>query len=108
MNKIVEDLLELQNLELGETTKTPEILALRKNIPSKALMQYDRLQSRGKKGVALVRNGVCSGCHIRVPIGKINSLILGASVLTCDSCGRFLYISPEQAEMVESGKLQTA
>lgn len=101
MNKTIEDLLALQNLELGEAKKPREILALRKAIPEKTLMQYDRLQKRGKKGVALVRNGVCSGCHIRMPLGTINSLMLGATALTCDSCGRFLYLSLEQAELAE-------
>ncbi len=108
MNKIVEDLLLLKNLELGEAQKTPEILTLRKQIPSKELRQYDSLQSRGKKGVALVRDGVCTGCHIRVPIGKINSLIVGASTLTCDNCGCFLYLSPEQQEQFASHRAITA
>jgi len=106
MNKTVEDLLLLQNLELGETTKTPEILALRSTILPKALIQYDRLQQRGKKGVALVRNGVCTGCHIRVTVGTINMLMLGLTPLSCESCGRFLYISPEQCQLLESNKSQ--
>jgi predicted nucleic acid-binding Zn-ribbon protein len=108
MNKAVEDLLLLQNLELGEKTKTPEILALRTKIPQKALIQYDRLQQRGKKGVALVRNGVCTGCHIHVTIGMINSLMLGVTPLTCANCGRFLYLSPEQSQQLESNKSQAA
>jgi predicted nucleic acid-binding Zn-ribbon protein len=108
MNKVVEDLLLLQNLELGEKTKTPEIMSLRAKIPTKSLTQYDRLQQRGKKGVALVRNGVCTGCHIRVPVGTTNSLMLGLSALTCDSCGRFLYLSPEQCQLIESNKTHTA
>jgi len=28
-----------------------------------------RLMARGKKGLAAVRNQVCTGCHMRVPVG---------------------------------------
>ena len=104
MNKIIEQLLLLQNLELGESNETPESQALRKQIPAKELLTYDKLRRRGKKGVALARNGVCSACHIRMPIGKIASLMMGTTVMTCDHCGSFLYLSQEQASLFENRK----
>ena len=107
MNSIVEDLLLLHNLELGETTQTPEISEVRQKIPARELVRYDRLRSRGKKGVALVRNGVCTGCHIAMPSAKINALILSKNVLTCDNCGCFLYLSPEQSELFQSQRSVT-
>lgn len=108
MNTIVEDLLLLHNLELGCPEPTPEVKELRKKIPSKELLQYDRLRHRGKKGVALVRNGVCTGCHIHMPTAKINSLISGKGSMTCDNCGCFLYLSPEQRELFQQQKSSAA
>ena len=58
---------------------------------------YDRLRVRGKKGVALVRNQVCTGCHMHVPIGQITVLMRGEDVQLCESCGRYLYL-PDAAE----------
>ena len=50
------------------------IEALRKSIPSQVLTHYDRLVAQGKKGLAVVRNGVCTQCHISVAIGALAGL----------------------------------
>ena len=63
---------------------------------------YDRLVSRGKKGVAIVRNQVCTGCHMRLPIGTINTLMQGQDIQLCDTCGRYLYLpNASESEFVE-------
>ena len=46
----------------------------------------------GRKGVAPVRHGVCSGCHIRVSIGTLASLVYPKDLYLCDSCGRYLLL----------------
>ncbi len=100
MNAIVQNLLKLQALEFGETTekasgtKAAELRAL---IPQPILAHYERLVVRGKKGVAIVRNQVCSGCHMQVPIGLVNTLMQGTDLQLCDSCGRYLHL-PEPGE----------
>ena len=56
------------------------------------MAHYDRLADQGKKGVALLRNQTCTGCHMRLPIAVINTLMRGADIQICDSCGRYLYL----------------
>jgi hypothetical protein len=100
MNIVLQNLLKLQALDFGEATAKnveAQTAALRGNIPQPIIGHYDRLRVRGKKGVAVVRNQVCSGCHMHVPIGQITMLMRGEDVQLCESCGRYLYL-PDAAE----------
>jgi predicted nucleic acid-binding Zn-ribbon protein len=103
--KIIERLLELQELELGPKAESPEIRplaeALRKGIPEPILGHYDRLRSRGKKGVALVRHGVCSGCQMRLASGIHAALQRDDDIATCDTCARYLLLVPEPPAVPE-------
>jgi len=105
MNAAIQKLLKLQALEFGEETgKSVEtqIAELRGEIPPPILGHYDRLRVRGKKGVALVRNQVCTGCHMQQPIGKITVLMRGEDIQLCDTCGRYLYLPDAgESEFVE-------
>ena len=100
MNDLLPNLLKLQALDFDEPpgknveARKAELRAL---IPAQILAHYDRLVVRGKKGVAVVRNQVCTGCHMRLPIGTINTLMQGADIQLCDTCGRYLYL-PDPAE----------
>ena len=100
MNELLQNLLKLQALDFQEVNeKNADALKaeLRGRIPSQVLGHYDRLVVRGKKGVALVRNQVCTGCHMRIPIGTINVLMHGQDIQLCDSCGRYLCLAEEPA-----------
>ncbi len=100
MNDLLTNLLKLQALEFNETHESniePQRTELRARIPQPILGHYDRLVARGKKGVAVVRNQVCTGCHMRLPIGTINTLMQGQDIQLCDTCGRYLYL-PDPAE----------
>ena len=110
MNIVIHNLLKLQALEFGETAnKSVEAQSaeLRGNIPQPIVSHYDRLRVRGKKGVAVVRNQVCTGCHMHVPIGQITVLMRGEDVQLCESCGRYLYL-PDQAETEAMARLEAA
>src|SRR6266481_9798820 len=96
MNDIIQNLVKLQALEFGEIsskTLASEVAELRTLIPPTILGHYDRLAARGKKALAVVRNQVCSGCHMRLPIGTINTMMQGHDLQLCDSCGRYLYLA---------------
>jgi predicted nucleic acid-binding Zn-ribbon protein len=100
MNSVLQDLMKLQALDFAEPAeKKSEAQAaeLRTKIPPPIIGHYERLRARGKKGVAVVRNQVCTGCHMRVPIGQINVLMRGEDIQLCESCGRYLYL-PDAAE----------
>jgi predicted nucleic acid-binding Zn-ribbon protein len=100
MKTLMQNLLDLQTLEFGQN-QSDEIIALitdlRGKIPPQILGHYDRLRVRGKKGLAAVQNQVCTGCHMRVPLGTIMTIKHAQDVQLCESCGRYLYL-PEETE----------
>jgi len=98
VNELLQNLIKLQSLEFGgsDDKKTEAAMTeLRAKIPSQILAHYDRIVVKGKKGITLVRDQVCTGCHMRVPIGAILSLRHGEDIQLCESCGRYLYLAPE-------------
>ena len=100
MNDVLQNLLKLQALDFDEPASKASDAhkeELRALIPAPILGHYDRLVVRGKKGVAVVRNQVCTGCHMRLPIGTINTLMQASDIQLCDTCGRYLYL-PDPAE----------
>jgi len=111
MNQLLQNLVELQSLEFG-TAEDKNVGAakaeLRAKVPSQILAHYDRLVARGKKGVAIVREQVCTSCHMRLPIGVIMTLMHGQDIQLCESCGRYLYLPPvsktEVAEVADDPK----
>jgi hypothetical protein len=106
MNDLLTNLLKLQALDFaGPPSKDAEVqrAELRSRVPQQILGHYDRLVARGKKGVALVRNQVCTGCHMRLPIGTINTLMQGQDIRLCDTCGRYLVLpDPEPTKPEEA------
>jgi len=93
MNELMRNLVRLQALDFEEVReKNAEAVKteLRSKIPPQILAHYDRLVVRGKKGVAMVRDQVCTGCHMRLPIGVVTTLMHGLDIQLCDSCGRYL------------------
>lgn len=100
MNAILQNLLKLQTLEFGGVSGKgveSQIAELRGLIPQPILGHYDRLRVRGKKGLTVVRNQVCTGCYMHVPIGQITVLMRDEDIQLCESCGRYLYL-PDPAE----------
>ncbi len=100
MNVLLENLLKLQSLEFGKQPRKDsekEIAELRGKIPLPILGHYDRLAARGKKGLAIVENQVCTGCHMRLPLGVIMALKHAEEIQLCDSCGRYLFLRKETA-----------
>ena len=105
VKKTISRLLTLQNIEMQSVnTDSTEAKTLREEIPAPLLVRFDRFLSRGKKGVAVVQNGVCKGCQIRVPVGVVNSLIQGIGIQVCDNCGRYLYLEESHAVAFQAGE----
>lgn len=100
MNQLMRILFELQSLEFEETIHPDgeeRVSKLRARIPKPILRHYDRLCASGKKGVAILSNQVCTGCHMRVPVAVELDLKRGEDVRLCDYCGRYLCL-PEIAD----------
>lgn len=104
--KVLEILLQLQELELGPRASSPaarrEAEALRRQVPLPILGHYDRLVTRGKKAVALVRHGVCTGCQMQLPSGVYAKLLHQDDLCVCDNCARYLVNAPEPVPSAET------
>lgn len=98
MNTVVACLFEVQKIEFLSSKTAP--VTLRNQIPSDLLDVYERSRVRGRKAVAMVRNGVCGECHLRVPVGTLVDVMHG-EVMRCGNCGRFLHL-PEDAPLTVS------
>jgi len=95
MNELLRNLVKLQSLEFEKATgkaADPAIAELRGKIPPQILGHYDRLVAHGKKGLAAVRDQVCTGCHMHLPIGVVTTLMREDDIQLCDNCGRYLYL----------------
>jgi len=98
--RIVETLLKMQGIELESRRLTPEqeeqAGKLRAQIPAAVLERFDRLVGRGKRAVAIVRNGVCCECHLRLPSGTLAALAYTTELHYCDNCTRILYLPEDE------------
>jgi hypothetical protein len=111
MNELLQNLVRLQSLEFGDVkVENAEASAakLRAKIPQPILGHYDRLIARGKRGMAQVRDQVCTGCHMRLPMAVIMTLMHDRDIQLCDTCGRYLYLAdpaaPPAAEPAKAPK----
>ncbi len=101
MKTVVSNLFELQKIEiLSPNDSTVKVNHLREQIPAEMIDIYERFRVRGRKAVALVRNGVCGECHLRIPMGTLVDLMHG-ELQRCGNCGRYLYL-PEDAPLTVS------
>jgi predicted nucleic acid-binding Zn-ribbon protein len=96
MRNIMEHLLAIQNYQLNVRRHSPAVLAeikqRRAEVPAPILAHFERMIARGKKGVAVVRDGVCTDCHLRLTTGKLANLAADNDIWLCDNCGRYLYL----------------
>ena len=94
----MEHLLEIQALVLTDRALSRDqearVQELRTQVPEPILAHFDRLIVRGKKGVAIARNGACGECHLRLPSGTLAQLAKADDVHLCENCDRYLYLPP--------------
>jgi predicted nucleic acid-binding Zn-ribbon protein len=57
---------------------------------------HDRMRAQGKRSVAEVRHGICSGCHMVVSTGLLGALRRCDTVYRCENCDRYLYLVEEE------------
>jgi len=82
------------------------IQSLRANIPPGVLVTHDQMRDRGRRCVAEVHHGVCTGCHLALAIGNVAAVRHG-NLHRCGNCGRYLYLveDEEPAEAASSAAL---
>ena len=101
--RVTESLKRLSELERGkgplatalcESEKALEVTRLRSILPAFILGHHDRKIQRGQPSIVPVVNGVCSACHLRLPIGHMARLQSSQDLEVCDNCGTFIFMEP--------------
>jgi predicted nucleic acid-binding Zn-ribbon protein len=99
MKNVTENLMALQDLQ-GKAQERCRIVRsdLRLAHPDSEsfLNTFDRF-APATKPVSIVRNGVCSECHLQIAVGILGSLAFGQGVQQCGNCGRFLYLPEDES-----------
>lgn len=72
--------------------------SIRERVPAAVLRDFESMIRRGRKGIVVAVNGVCSGCHLRVSTGTASALGRPDELGRCDNCGRYLYLLPAPSE----------
>ena len=71
---------------------TEERGALCDRIPAYLFKQYETLRQRSSEPIALIKNGTCSGCKLKLSGSTIERVRGGMGIVTCEHCSRIMYI----------------
>jgi predicted nucleic acid-binding Zn-ribbon protein len=74
---------------LNDEKQKRELIA--KDVDPEWLERYNIIQSRKSNALVKLENGICSGCHMRLPPAAIQSIKKSNIMTFCDFCGRMLY-----------------
>jgi predicted nucleic acid-binding Zn-ribbon protein len=84
---------QLSAVEAELAAVREERVALARDVPPGILADYERiLKARGGLAIAPVTTGVCGGCRVTIRPQALQEL-RGATLMRCESCGRYLYYS---------------
>jgi hypothetical protein len=82
--------------ELAELQHGREELAA--SVEEAARARYERLfKSKGDNVVVGVHNGVCGGCHMKLPAQVLVTCRAQQEIVGCINCGRILYYTRDMA-----------
>ena len=104
MRTLVETLFAAQGTLLRQSPNSPSCRAtlqtLQQRVPAPILAHFLRLVAQQRKGVAEVRHGVCSECHLRIPSSVVAALQKPKELSLCENCGCYLLL--DSAELAGS------
>ncbi len=86
----LEQLIEYENTEINR---------IQSDVDKEILKKYQLIRSKKNKGIGIVINEICTGCHTHVPKTIIDKLKLGKVINTCETCGRILILREENNEL---------
>ena len=88
----------MKSLEERSRQLIVERQQVEKSLPRDVLMAFNRV-AEARQGVSMARvvEAVCTACNVRLRPQVYNEVRRGDTLLTCDSCRRFLYYEPAEA-----------
>lgn len=101
MKHLMWQLLEAQKTLLANpstATNGPVVEQLRATVPAPILAHFLRRVAHGQRGVAVVRNGVCAQCHIRLPSSLAAAMVKADEMHVCEQCGTFLVAAETESQ----------
>jgi predicted nucleic acid-binding Zn-ribbon protein len=74
-------------------------------LPTNLANVYNRMAQRSRDGIAVaeVKNGSCSACFMKLRPQMQVEIKKGDRIITCESCARILYITPEAKTATQEG-----
>jgi mannitol/fructose-specific phosphotransferase system IIA component (Ntr-type) len=103
MNKILNELIQLQELEfalmeqrqLVDESRLADleesIGVLMADLPDNVATVYRRLSAQGPPVVVAETDGRCSACGMSLPTSQVGAIIASESLQRCQNCSRILY-----------------
>jgi uncharacterized protein len=98
---------ELQGIELAgrERNLSAELTRLRaerdqlaREVDQSILPRYERLRrTKGDRVLVGIANGVCGGCHMRLPAQILVSCQSNQELVSCPNCARILYYTRDMS-----------
>jgi predicted nucleic acid-binding Zn-ribbon protein len=82
-----------------------EQAGLRARLDAALVAHFDRVVAKRKNAMAEAFEQKCLACNVMMRPQRYNELISGTELITCDSCGRILYLDPGHRSSVPAKKL---
>jgi uncharacterized protein len=78
------------------------------SLPKAISAQYSRIGARIRDGVAVAeaRNRSCSACFMSLRPQMMAEIRRGDEIITCDNCGRILYVAPPEPAKADAATTQ--
>lgn len=78
------------------------------SLPKAISAQYSRIGARIRDGVAVAeaRNRSCSACFMSLRPQMMAEIRRGDEIITCDNCGRILYVAPAEPAKADAATTQ--
>jgi len=101
--KLVDD--QIGRLDQSESNSKKELASLQADraaligaVDETTRYRYERLlKSKGENIVVGIEHSSCGGCHMKLPAQIITHCRAQAEIVTCPSCGRILYFTPDMS-----------
>lgn len=83
--------VNLRKLEDDINKAESKLKLLEDKIDLKLLERFNILRNTRQSSVVRVKEGICTGCNMRIPTYQIDIIKSKNEIVYCESCGRILY-----------------